>query len=249
VGCTQIKEVFSFHHQFDPTMQKITVLVLFLAALPLFTAAQDCADMYDYFKEGVTLEYTNYGKKGKVESVTTQRISRVEESADTLIAVIEATSVSEKNKKPNQFTFPIKCHAGTIFVDMRSVVPQQDMGDMPDLEIEINGTDLTYPPDLKVGQTLPDSEMEFTMRMGGMQIMNTKYFITNRKVETRENVTTTAGTYDCFKISYDFEYTLMGKRTSHTEYWYAPSVGMVKSVSYDKKGNEDSRMELTKFSK
>jgi hypothetical protein len=32
-------------------------------------------------------------------------------------------------------------------------------------------------------------------------------------------------------------------------YWYAPGLGYVKSVSYDKKGNELTRSELTKYTK
>ena len=206
--------------------------------------------MYDYFQEGVTLEYTHYNKKGKVEMVNTQKVTGISHVADTLVATITTKMVNEKGKEMYQGGFPMKCHAGTIYMDMRSMAPpQQASGQSDDMKVQIRSTDQVYPADMKVGQSLPDAEMEMTMSLGALQIMSTQYFIKNRKVEAEESVTTAAGTYKCLKISYDFEYKLMGTRTNHTVQWYAGSVGMVKSISYDKKGEEESRMELSKFVK
>ena len=227
-----------------------TFFYLFLIGAPVAATAQNCVEMYDYFKVGASMEYTSYDKKGKIESVMTQRVSKIENNADTVVATIDMSGTDAKGKNTYQSTFPMKCHEGILYMDMRSVVPPtQDNDQMPDIQVEITGSDLTFPKNMEPGQTLPDAEMEMTMRMGGMQLMQTRYTIKNRKVEAKESVTTSAGTYNCVKISYDFEYKLMGTRTVHTEYWYSQAVGMVKSISYDKKGNEDSRMELTKFSK
>ncbi|MCB9315019.1 MAG: hypothetical protein H6569_02665 [Lewinellaceae bacterium] len=225
-------------------MLKTSLPALFLL-LSVALAAQDCAKMYDYFKEGVTLEYTNYNKKDKVEGVLIHRVGSIEEKSDSLIATINLTTTDAKGKQVSEVSYPMKCFQGVIYMDMRSLIPQQS-NQSPQVEVEMKGTDLTYPPDMKPGQTLPDAEMEMTMRMGGLQLMNNRYQIKNRKVEAEESVTTTAGTYSCLKISYDFEYKLMGTRTTHTEFWYAPEVGMVKSVNYDRKGNVESRSELTK---
>ncbi|MCB0532333.1 MAG: hypothetical protein KDD14_09045, partial [Saprospiraceae bacterium] len=180
-----------------------------------------------------------------VEGVLTHRVGSIEEKSDSLIATINLTTTDAKGKQVSEVSYPMKCFQGVIYMDMRSLIPQQS-NQSPQVEVEMKGTDLTYPPDMKPGQTLPDAEMEMTMRMGGIQLMNNRYQIKNRKVEAEESVTTTAGTYSCLKISYDFEYKLMGTRTTHTEFWYAPEVGMVKSVNYDRKGNVESRSELTK---
>lgn len=219
-----------------------------LWAAPLALFGQDCAAMYDYFQEGVTLEYTNYNKKGKVESVMTQKVMAIEEEADTLIATFDLSSTDEKGKELFRNSFPVKCHAGVIYMDMRSIIPpNQGSADGQDMQIEVQSTDMVFPPDMKPGQTLPDAEMQMTMRMGGMQLMSTRYTISNRKVEAEESITTAAGTYKCLKISYDLEYKLLGTRTIHTEYWYSTAVGMVQTISYDKKGNVDGRMVLTNF--
>jgi hypothetical protein len=231
------------------TMKKIS-LYLFMLATPFTILSQNCAEMYDYYKEGVLMEYTSYDKKGKVESVNTHKVTRIDKSADTLIATIAVTSVNEKGKELFQNTFPMKCHAGTVYMDLRSIIPpQQNTGQSADMQLEISGTDMTFPANMKPGQTLPDAEMGLIMRMGSLQLLNTRYFVKNRKVEAEETVTTTAGTFKCLKISYDFEYKLLGTRTIRTLYWYSTAVGLVRSVTFDKKGNEDGRMELTKLVK
>lgn len=229
---------------------KKSILPFCLLALPFFSTAQECAKMYDYFKEGTVMEYTNYDKKGKVESTSTHKVVHLANSADTLIATLSGSMVDEKGKKMYENTFPMKCFAGTVFMDLRSIAPPpQQNGQSTDVQMEFSGTDLMFPSNMKPGQTLPDAEMSMKMKMGTLQIMNTKYAIKNRKVEAEESITTTAGTFKCLKISYDLEYKLLGTRTLRTMYWYSPAVGMVKSIEYDKKGNESGRMELTKLVK
>ncbi len=227
-------------------MKKLSLyILLFTFSFP--ATAQECAEMFDYLKVGTTLEYSNFNKKGKLESINTQKVTQVGHSSDTLVATFAMTSTNEKGKEIFKNTFPMKCHAGTVFMDMSAMVPQQQNAqNSPDMQVAITSTDQVFPANMKVGQALPDAEMDMKMSMGGLQLMNTHYSMKNRKVEAQETVTTAAGTYKCLKISYDFEYKLLGTRTTHTEYWYSPSVGMVKSINYDKKGSEESRMELTK---
>lgn len=230
-------------------MKKLFIYLL-LCSFPIAATAQACAEMFDYLKVGVTLEYTNFNKKGKTESINTQKVTQISHSGDTLVATFAMTNTNEKGKELFKTVFPMKCHAGTMYMDMSSMVPQQQSAqNSPDIKVAVTSTDQVFPADMKVGQSLPDAEMDMKMSMGGLQLMNTHYSMKNRKVEAAETITTSAGTYKCLKISYDFEYKLMGTRTNHTEFWYSPSVGMVKSINYDKKGNEESRMELTKVVK
>ncbi|MCS7035808.1 MAG: hypothetical protein RMJ33_04430 [Saprospiraceae bacterium] len=213
-------------------------------------AAQNCSEIFDFFREGVLIEYMHYDKKGKAETISTHRIKRIERSRDTLIAQTDVTvSRAKDGKETYSYSVPIKCHEGVLFMSMRGMVPTNEAGQSPDMQMEISGGDLAFPRSVQVGQKLPDSEMEIAVRMGNIQLLRSRYAIKDRKVEAEETVSTPAGTFKCYKISYNFEYQLMGTRTSRNEVWYAPSVGTVKSVSYDNKGNVESRMELTKFSK
>ncbi len=225
----------------------MTAAVLLLAANGIW-AQTNCSELYDYFKKGLKLEYTSYDAKGKVESVNTQEVLDVTVDADTVIALVQSNIAGKKGEQEFAGTFPIKCHQGILYFDMQSMIPpQQGAGsEGTDMSLEIKSTDMIFPADMQVGMALPDCDMEMKMSMGSIAIMNTKYHIKNRKVEGRETVTTSAGVFDCLKISYDFEYNMLGKRTDHVEYWYAKSKGlMIKTVSTDSKGKERSRMELT----
>jgi hypothetical protein len=132
------------------------------------------------------------------------------------------------------------------------------MEGMEDVQIVFEGDQLTIPSDLKAGQSLKD--LNFVVKIvsdnPAMKAMatNTNVSIKNRKVVGKEKITTAAGTYDCFKMTYDSESTvsIMGmKRTmnsSSVEY-LSEGAGMVKSESYDEKGNLNSYVELSSFKK
>lgn len=225
-----------------------SIFALLLALLPGIAPAQDCATMFEQFREGTLIEYTNY-RKGEIESVQTQRVLQVETSGDTLVTLFDVVIILEKDKQPIQFTTPLKCHAGIIYTDVRSALPSQEAYQMPDMQLEVSGDGMTFPLNMKPGQILPDNTFEVSLRMGGMQVMKTRYTVKNRIVIAEESITTAAGTYPCFKIIHDFEFNLMGKRTNRIETWYNPTVGTVKSITLDKRGQVESNMELTKFLK
>jgi len=227
---------------------KNLIFYLFLWALPLAAAGQNCASLYSYLKEGATLQYTNYDNRGSVESVMTQRVSRIEEKSDTLVATFDVSSVDAKGKSFAQNSMPVKCFEGVLYMDMRSLIPpQKENAQAQDISVEMQGNDLVFPAGMQVGQTLPDCTVELITRMGGVPVMTIKYTLRNRKVEAREKITTPAGTFDCLKITCEFEYKLLGTRTMQSEYWFAPEAGMVRSVNRDKRGKEMSKMELTQF--
>lgn len=62
------------------------------------------------------------------------------------------------------------------------------------------------------------------------------WIITFRKSEANKSTTTPAGTFDCFKISYDSEIKAGLKMTVKGVEWVAKNIGVVRSESYDKNG-------------
>jgi hypothetical protein len=230
-------------------MKQTLIFIAAFFCFATFAQTQDCKSGFEIFKTGVTLEYTSYDKNDKVGTIMTQKVTSVETDDDTLIAKVDAKAIDDKGEELFVSQFPIKCYKDTIYFDMRSMVPGVPSNQSPDIKLEISGDALLYPSNMKPGQTLPDGNIEMKMLMNGIKVYNSRYFITNRKVEGRESMTTKAGTFDCIKLSYDMEYKFMGSRTSHNEIWYSERVGMVKSIAYTKKGGIDSVMELTKFTK
>ena len=96
--------------------------------------------------------------------------------------------------------------------------------------------------------------MEFDNPAMAKLMKPTTTTISNRKVEAKESITTAAGTFEAFKISYNtkVESTIMGMTRSFessSNEWIAEGVGMVKVQSFDKKGKKQGTTELTSFKK
>ena len=131
-------------------------------------------------------------------------------------------------------------------MDMDRFVPDEAMQGVADgMTFEIEGNAWELPENLEAGQTLKDGE--FTMKISSdnpamaMAAGNWDFVITDRKVEKQEKVTTSAGTFDAYKISYtiQMEMKMMGmtrKMEVSGADWIAEGVGSVKSESYNKKG-------------
>ena len=101
--------------------------------------------------------------------------------------------------------------------------------------------------DVAVGNSQPDAYLEFTTKIYGANFMKVKMKSFNRKVVAIENITTKAGTFECFKITFDWEIKVLATQKGTTiEYW-SKDYGIVKTTRYNSKGKEEGRYELTKF--
>ena len=123
---------------------------------------------------------------------------------------------------------------------------QQSLANM---EVSIEGTELALPSTLTVGQERPDASTTIKAGSNGVTIINMTVNVTNRKVLSREELTTPAGTFNCYKITQDTDVKMMIAKTMTSIDYYAEGVGMVRSETYDKKGNLEGYTELTKFEK
>ena len=87
---------------------------------------------------------------------------------------------------------------------------------------------------MKVGDQLKDGNLNMTLNNSGM-VQTLIYNVTERKVEGKESITTPAGTWDCFKITFKGKMNLkmiigVNLNMDGTE-WYAPGFGIVKTQS------------------
>ena len=92
-----------------------------------------------------------------------------------------------------------------------------------------------YPANMKIGDNLNDGEFSMDFKMQSGLNAHVDMSITNRKVDGMETVTTPAGTWDCFKISYHSKIKMkigigIPINANVTE-WYAPGFGVVKTES------------------
>ena len=94
---------------------------------------------------------------------------------------------------------------------------------------------MEYPKNMNVGDNLKNASMHMDVDNNGMK-QSIDMDVFDRKVEAKENVTTPAGSWDCFKISYKSKLKIktmgigMPMNIEGIEY-FAPGFGVVKTQS------------------
>ncbi len=130
----------------------------------------------------------------------------------------------------------IKCSGGVMMMDMKMLIPQQQQQQaIKAADVSAESNFLEYPNSINVGDDLKDGNFSMDMDMNGMKQQMTMV-ITNRKVNEKESITTPAGTWECYKISYKGRMSIktlgigIPLNMTGTE-WFAPGFGIVKTES------------------
>lgn len=220
--------------------------ILFYALTMLLSTcgwSQSCSDFYP-FTEGTSFQITSYSKKGKVAAVSDYSVSNATGNTATITTQLK----DNKGEILSDGSFDITCNNNGIEMDVKSLLSPELFEQFKDFKTDISGTNIVIPNDLSVGQELPDANMHMEVDMGGIN-MNMDVSLTNRKVVSTESVTTPAGTFDCFVISYTSNIKMGMNRKGTAKQWFAKGIGMVKQEDYNKKGKVTSSSLLTAFTK
>lgn len=210
-------------------------LALFLASFlltNLHTHAQDCKT-YFLMRAGNEIEMTMYDKKGEVSGRSVSKVTSVRPNGETLEAHFGTKVYSGKGKE--QFSnadVTVTCSKGVYSMDLRNLVPAESMGAMRDMEVRVSGTLAEYPARLEPGMTLKDADLLAEPSTGGVALLKMTISLKNRKVEGKEAITTPAGTYDCYKITYDANLKMGVGVNYQAAEWFAPGFGVVKTETY-----------------
>lgn len=223
-----------------------TKIILFVCTL-FFSAtaiSQNTCEAYYPFEEGAKFEITSFNKKGKKESIVNYEVTKI----DNNVATIKTKISDEKGKEITTTNYQITCEGSSISIDFKSMMNPDLFKQYKDMEMEMTGNNIELPNDLQVGQTLKDANLNMAMNMGGLK-MNMSLDMINRKVNAKESITTPAGTFDCYALSYTTEMKVGMKMIFKIKEWIAKGVGVVKSESYNKNGKLMGYSELTSISK
>lgn len=222
---------------------KIILLVSFILISFSSIAQDDCSTYYP-FKEGAKFEITSFSKKGKKESVVNYEITSIKNN----VATIKAKISDAKGKEVTTTEYNVTCGGNSISIDFKSLMNPDMFKQYKDMELDMTGTNIELPNHLEVGQTLKDANLKMTVNMSGIK-MNMTIDMINRKVDAKESVTTKAGTFDCFALSYNTEMKMGMRMNFKIKEWVAKGVGVVKTETYNKKGKSMGYSELTSITK
>ena len=228
-------------------------LIILISFISYETQSQ--CNTYFNFKEGAEYEMTHYSDKDKVTGKSLSQILSVDDNGGVLTAHIKGTAFDKKGEEITSMNFEYICDDGVLKMDMNKFIPKDMFGSDAEIEFEMEGDYLELPESLEIGQSLKDGMIEGKMTMEGnpaMANMGISVKIFNRKVEAKEDITTPAGSFPCYKISYDMESStkVMGMNNKVIMKgidYISEGVGVIKTESYNKKGNLSSYSLLTGY--
>ena len=222
------------------TSISILTILCFIGSMAV-SAQTDCSKYYPV-SDGAKFEHTLYGNRMNEEGKVVYSVT--DDGGDSVLYTME---MFDKNgTQVGDSSYGMKCEENGVSIDFKSLMGSGRPSQFDNMELDIKGNNIYIPNDLSVGQTLPDAEMEMTIT-GAPIAMKSFMRMYNRKVEGKESVTTPAGTFECFVISYDTDMKMGIKSTGKTKQWLAEDIGMVKTEDYNKKGKLRSMSLLTSY--
>ncbi|MFM1879212.1 MAG: hypothetical protein RLZZ241_2078 [Bacteroidota bacterium] len=219
-------------------------IILGIAVMGQFGNAQECSSYFP-LQKGLRLEYQMLNDKGKSEGSQWQEITSITETPEGTRAEMKMGHKDAKGKEVFSTDYGFLCTRNAVIFDFKSLMSGPMAEQFEDTEVEISGIDLEWPNTLEVGMELPDASIEMKLNMGGMN-MSFNTVTKARRVEKKETVTTPAGTFECFVVYSETQAkVMMSTQSVPSRAWMAEGIGLVKSESYDKKGNLINQMVLT----
>jgi hypothetical protein len=229
--------------------------LLLTILLTLFISLEILGQCNSFFplKENVRYEYELFDRKEKMTGKMSHTLKNVSGSGDNMSAtLIQDLYDPKKDDKISSSELSWKCVNGVLHFDMKSMTLAMDNGQEMNMgetgmSLDVTGDQLDLPSELSVGQTLKDVTYTIKMSMGTMTLMNRTFYVTDRKVESQENVTTPAGTFNCYKMT--FVTSDEKGRNTTSAVWYAKDAGMIKSENYKDDGKLASRQVLVRMAR
>jgi hypothetical protein len=183
-------------------------------------------------KVGMVLTYAENDPRGNAQSYSVITIKDVKGSGRNMTITYGANSLDKDRRPskdlPGEQVFQVTIKDNVAIMDMKQMFPSGQ-----GLKVEVTGTPMELPSNLRVGQALKDSVVTGTMDLGIMK-MSTVIKMTEGKCLAIEDVRVPAGTFKCHKITQKISSTAMNvNNVGTTISWYAPNIGTVKTESYD----------------
>lgn len=231
-------------------MKKIALFLLVIIG-SISVMGQNC-EYYMPFQLNKGMQYQSFSAKDKLTGSNEVIVKKIDNEDGFIVATMMSKAMDQKGKLVSEGEYSIKCNGSTIMIDMKSMINPQSMAGFEGMDVVIEGSDMELPNALVVGSTLPDARMKMTVMNNGITITEMIIEITARKVESKETITVPAGTYDCYKITYDtyVETKTMGipirVKGKAVEY-FAKGIGSVKTETFDDKGRSQGYTVLSKI--
>ncbi|WP_183559064.1 hypothetical protein [Mucilaginibacter sp. SP1R1] len=216
-------------------MKKVLLVSSFLVWSLQFVSAQNCSQFVGNVN-GKKLVYLNKDAKGNEQGKVT--VTATKKDASTVSVHSEA--FDKNGKSIGGGDSEMICNGDAIKIDMKAFIPASSMKQFSNMQMTGDAKYLAYPLNLSAGQKLDDGAVTIDISNNGQSMSQIQMDITNRVVDKAETVSTNAGSFDCFRITYDaaMKIKMMGIGIPvhiKAAEWFAPKLGrFVKSETYNK---------------
>lgn len=209
--------------------------------------------------EGTELHYVNYDEAGQSVSNETAVVGYAGRNGENVSASYINKIVTNKQKGNTSYTRFDWNYDGnqTVCVEDLMFGPYIDSDSDPakydtaartamQEELKFKGNNaLVFKRQAKAGESMPDRSYSLIANM-----LKNEITISGATYMGEERISTTAGKFDCLKISYLKRTKVLLKSTTHRiNEWYAEGIGLVKSESFDMKGKPAGKTLLVKIVK
>jgi hypothetical protein len=226
---------------------KIALILLSILFTTLAYAQADCKP-YVPNDKGDKWEVTSYSAKDKATGRTDYELMEKVETDSTSMFTIKAISFDTKDKETYVNTFTATCKNGEFIFDMAMKLDGAVMQAYKDMDVVVDASEFEVPPtDTSFTGALADGTLNIGVSMNGMKIVSMNILIYDREVERVEQMTTTAGTFNCIKLKQKIRTKALVKIEGSSVEWYSEGIGMVRSESYSGKGKLTGYSVLTSF--
>ena len=205
------------------------------------------------FHKGAQIEGTSYDAAGKEMTKQLTTITDVTDVDGILTAKSSAKMDGTAAGKTMNLTYT--CDGTYLNLDMSAML--QNFGGMASLKGVAKP--VQFPINISVGENLPDASYTISVDRAATK-MDVTSTIKNRTVTALENITTPAGSWDCYKVTADMSSSIesadanMKKIMEQVQskmkmkmsmiMWYTPKIGIVRTEMY-KNGTLSSRSDIT----
>ena len=209
--------------------------------------------------EGTELHYVNYDEAGQSVSNETAVVGYAGRNGENVSASYINKIVTNKQKGNTSYTRfdwnydgnQTRCVEDLMFgpyIGSDSDPAKYDTAARTAMqeELKFKGNNaLVLKRQAKAGESMPDRSYSLIANM-----LNNEITISGATYMGEERISTTAGKFDCLKISYLKRTKVLLKSTTHRiNEWYAEGIGLVKSESFDMKGKPAGKTLLVKIVK
>ncbi len=225
-------------------MRKITSTLIFGFGC-LFVYGQNLCLGYFPIEEGLKFELTSYDKEGQATTIARHEVvffeayeGKVSGEYTSIVSLPDGEELSQNN-------YEVECKDGALHLPYTVMLAPGLLEKYVTMDLTVSGEGVSLPMKLEKGMELEDGFTEVEVASGEVKLITMRFEPFNRKVIGQETITTPAGTFECFKVTYDLDMKIIIPKLVKVIDWYAEGIGLVKQELKNKKGKPMGSMMLT----